>query len=308
MAISNLLSGKSIEQDFYYIDDNEVEWPGVVMYVDDPFKKGRIKVNVPRFFSGLPAEDLPWAYPRQSTDGKSFQIPEIGKVVNVSFPSGDIYHPEYDYAEHFNYNLQTKLESLTDEAYRQFLALSFSAKFQLYKDDVKEGLILDYVKSRLNIDTKGNISLDLRDNNSSLFIGSPDASQSAVLGDAFMNWFDKLVQNLLGGNGGPYLGNMGAPVIANPSMLQVCNEYFAIRPNFLSVHVKVVDNYSVKPNDRKFDQIPENDKFSSNGKDYTVNNKNYQIYQPSNDNATPTTPSTSPTSPSSVSTQAPAGG
>ena len=172
------------------------------------------------------------------------------------------------------------MESISAEAYKQFVAMNFSAKFQFYKEDTSEGLILDYVKSRLNIHTNGSISLDLRDNNSSLFVGSPDANQSAVLGDAFMNWFDKLMQNLIGGNGGPFLGNMGAPVIANPAMLQACNEYFALRPNFLSAHVKIVDNYSVKVNSRGFDETPEGDHFSTNG---TVNQTGgTKIYQPSN--------------------------
>lgn len=284
MAISNLLSQKNVETDFYHIEDQEVEWPGVVVDVDDPLKKGRVKINVPRFFSSLDVQDIPWAYPRAYADGRDFRIPEKGKIINVSFPSGDIYNPEYSYAEHYNYNLQQKLESLSKEAYTQFMALSFSAKFQLYKEDVSEGLIMDYVKSRVNIKPNGNISLDLRDNNSKLYIGSPDAEQSAVLGDAFMEWFDKLMQNLLGGNGGPYFGNIGAPVIANPAMLQVCNEYFAIRPNFLSAHVKIVDNFSVKPNDRKFDKTPEPDNFSVNGTTYDAG-QNTQIYQPSNDQA-----------------------
>lgn len=284
MSISSSLAGKNVEQDFYYIGDNELEWPGVVVDVDDPMKKGRVKVNVPRFFSSIDTADIPWAWPRQSNDGREFRTPELGKVINVSFPSGDVYHPEYSFAEHFNYNLQKKLETLSAEAYKQFIAVNFSAKFQFYKEDVSEGMILDYVKSRLNIQTNGNISLDLRDNNSSLYIGSPDANQSAVLGDTFMDWFDKLIQNLIGGNGGPYFGNLGAPVIANPAMLQVLNEYFAIRPNFLSQHVKIVDNFSVKPNDRQFDITPESDKYSRNG---TVNNPNQQrIYQPSNNNPT----------------------
>lgn len=280
MSISNQLSKKNVEQDFYYIEDNEVEWAGIVVDVDDPFKKGRVKVNVPRFFSDIATADIPWAWPRQSTDGKDFRIPEVGKVINVMFPSGDIYHPEYAFTEHFNFNLQKKLEALSAEAYKQFVAINFSAKFQFYKEDTSEGMILDYVKSRLNIHTNGSISLDLRDNNSSLFIGSPDAAQSAVLGDAFMNWFDKFMQNQIGGYGGPFFGNLGAPVIANPSFLQACNEYFALRPNFLSQHVKIVDNFSVKPNDRKFDETPEGDRFSTNG----VENKTggTAIYKPSN--------------------------
>jgi glyceraldehyde-3-phosphate dehydrogenase/erythrose-4-phosphate dehydrogenase len=62
-----------------------------------------------------------------------------------------------------------------------------------------------------------------------------------------MAWMDTFIDNLLGANGGPYLGNLGAPVIANPAMIQCCLEYKASRtPKFLSDRVWIVNNLEVK--------------------------------------------------------------
>jgi hypothetical protein len=48
-------------------------------------------------------------------------------------------------------------------------------------------LILDHELSNINIDNLGNINLNLRDQQSFLFLGSPDATQSVILGDNFID-------------------------------------------------------------------------------------------------------------------------
>jgi hypothetical protein len=54
------------------------------------------------------------------------------------------------------------------------------------------------------------------------------------------------VDNLLGSQAGPYLGNLGAPVVPNPAMISVLLKYKALRdPVFLSHHVNIVDNNKV---------------------------------------------------------------
>lgn len=250
------------------------EWPGVVVDNYDPLKTGRLKIQVPRFFSGLEPEHIPWAAPRYNHDGEEFILPEVGKVVNISFSSGDIYHPEYFFSESFNINLMNKLESLTEEAYLQFKALTFDANFQLYKDPENEGMVLDYVKSKFQITPNGDMIFNLRDNASTMYLGSEGAGQSVLLGDRFIRWFDKFMKNMIGQFGGPYLGNLSAPVIANPAFLQVANEYFAIRQqlasHFLSDRVKVVDNDSVQANQREFDLVPEQDEFIFKGEEEDV--------------------------------------
>lgn len=261
----------------------ENEWPGVVVDVNDPQKTGRIRVNVPRFFGTLEVEDIPWASQTYSSSGREFVKMDVGKVVNLSFPNGDIYHPEWSFAEHYNINLKNKLDTLTEEAYIQFQALVFDANFQFYEESTTEGMVLDYVKSKFQINPDGDMILNLRDNSSTMYLGSNDADQSAMLGNRFINWFDDFIKNMIGNFGGPYLGNLSAPVIANPAMLQICNQYFSIRSapaaHFLSDRVKLVDNDAVNPNQRQFDLTPEGDEYMNNDEENTIQRD--RTYQPS---------------------------
>lgn len=240
---------------------------GVVEDVDDPKRMGRVKVRVDRLHGrvddspNIPTEDLPWAMPTIDRGGYTFSIPSVGKVVRLSFTSGDFYKPVYKDATHYNYNLQEKLQSLPEENYREFYTNNFDDKHQYYHDK-DEGVVFDYVKSRFNIDPQGNMTMHLRDNSSKAFLGSPDASEPAILGNHWMEWFDDLVQNLMGAKGGPYLGNFGAPVIPNPGMLEVLNKYLAIRPTFLSDHVFIVDDQRVKTQEREFDLNQHNDNYN----------------------------------------------
>jgi len=268
---------------FDAFDEINQQWPGVVVDINDPLKIGRIKVNVPRFYGTFDVEDIPWASTTSNVDGRAFSTADLGKIVYVIFPNGDIYHPIWSHAEHYNINLQKKLFSLTEEAYQQFQALTFDAKLQIYADAVDEGLIIDYVKSKVQITPEGDIIINLRDNASTLYLGSEGATQSVLLGNRFIEWFDEFIKNLVGGYGGPFLGNLMAPVVPNPAMLQVCNKYFAIRSlpdyHFLSDRVKVVDNDSVIPNKREYDEVPESDEYLYN--DVENNMPRVRIYQPS---------------------------
>jgi len=271
---------------FDSFDEINQTWPGVVVDINDPLKLSRIKVNIPRFFGTLEVEDIPWASPSYNTDGKVFNIVDLGKVVHILFPNGDIYHPVWTHAEHSNINLQKKLLSLTEDAYQQFQAISFDAKLQIYADAVDEGFVLDYVKSKIQIMPDGNIIINLRDNASTLNLGSKNASQSVLLGNRFIEWMDEFMKNLVGNYGGPYLGNLMAPIVPNPAMLQICNKYFAIRSlpdyHFLSDRVKVVDNDSVIPNTRKFDEVPESDEYLYNDVENTT--QHVEIYKPTSNN------------------------
>ena len=257
---------------------------GNVEDIDDPKMKGRVKVRIERIHgrktdkNNVPTSDLPWSSPDLENRGLAFSIPAVGKVVYVEFLEGDWYKPVYTCSEHFNYNLQSKLQSLTKTQYEGFYAIKFDDKHQYYHD-VDNGIIFDYVKSNFNIDTSGNMYLNLRDNNSKLYLGTNDAPQSAVLGDHFMEWFDTFIQNLMGAEGGPYLGNLGAPVIPNPGLLECLNQYLAIRQTFLSIHVKLTDNMQVNPQNRAFDKVQDGDNYNTETQQ-DVNAPNIVGYSP----------------------------
>jgi len=217
---------------------------GVVEDNNDPKRLGRVKVRVLDVFDNLKVEDIPFATCWKDLNGNVVNIPEKGKVLLVVFDQGDEYKPEYIAADHYNVNLEKKLSSLTDSDYISMKSLLFDHKTQVYVND-KEGLKLDYKYNNVNI-TENTIDFNLKDNNRHVNIGDATAGQQAILGNHWMDWFDEFVDNLMGNNGGPYLGNLGAPVVTNPAMIQVLMKYKTKRdPVFLSHHVNIVDNNKV---------------------------------------------------------------
>lgn len=237
-------------------DLNNIEIPGEVLDVSDPFKKGRVRVRVTSVYDKLDIDTIPWASPLKDPHGKSFKKPEIGQIVNVRFEDGDWYRPFYSSAEHHNINLQKKLEELDTDSYNDFSALHFDDRLQFYRDSNKA--VLDFDLSNITLDKSGNISMNLRDNGSFLLLGSPDATQEAMLGTHWIEWFDSLVQVMFK----PYLGNAGAPVVPTPEMINVLNQYYAMKSQFLSKHVFIVDNQMVKSQERINEKI-KGDKWKS---------------------------------------------
>lgn len=209
---------------------------GIVEDNKDPNRKGRIKVRVQTLYHTIPIEDIPYAYPFAGIAGKEFQVPAIGKLVNVLFLSDDLYSPYYIYSENYNVNLQNKLKDLSDDDYVDFSALLFDEKTQIY---VKNNtLTIDQLLNKITIDNS-TINLELKDNNQKLNLGTKNAEQNAVLGKRFFEWMDKFIKELMNPNS--LIGNMGAPVLKT-KLVQLCQEYQQKRPDFISNNVWINDN------------------------------------------------------------------
>jgi hypothetical protein len=225
---------------------------GVVEDNADPERKGRCKVRVLDVFDGLPTSDIPWATPQKDLNGNTFYLPEVGKVVSVVFDNENLYTPEYRYAQHYNVNLVKKLKDLGDDAYKSMRVAMFDHKAQIFAND-DDGMMIDYKFNQIHIDD-GTINLNLKGNGGAVNIGTETADQQAILGNNFMDWFDTLVDELLGQSGGPYLGNCGAPVIPNPNLIQILLRYKALKdPKFLSKNVYFNDNLQVDDVERPSD-------------------------------------------------------
>ena len=225
---------------------------GVVEDNIDPKKLGRCKIRVINVYEDIPTNDIPWATPWKDLNGNQFILPDKGKVVSVVFDEGNPYKPEYIFAEHYNKNLELKLNSLSGSDYTSMRSLMFDHKTQIYSND-SEGLKMDYKFNNINI-TTDNIDINLKDNFGHVNIGTSGANQKAILGDNFMNWFDTLVEIFLGQNGTtgvpPFVVN-GAPAIPSPQLISVLEQYKSLRdPKFLSHHVNIVDNEFVEKLDR----------------------------------------------------------
>jgi hypothetical protein len=212
---------------------------GIVEDNKDPNRKGRIKVRVQGMFDDIPLADIPYASPGYSVDGKSFNVPAVGKIVSVIFGWGDIYQPYYVACNYFNTNLQKKLADLGDDEYANFTALTFDERCQIYVDDTD--LTLDYLFNKMTINDT-NINLELKDSKGNITLGTVDADQQALLTGHFFDWFDKFVNELIKPSS---LLAEGNPVI-KLKLDEILAEYKTVKDTFLSKNVFIVDNDKVK--------------------------------------------------------------
>lgn len=251
---------------------------GVVEDNKDPDKLGRCKIRVFDVFDKTKIEDIPWASPWKDLAGNEFAVPENGKVVTVIFEGGNSNNPEFISSDHFNINLEKKLKDLNETDYLTMKSLMFDHKTQVYVNE-GEGLKLDHKFNVINIrDTS--INVNLKDNFAKINLGTANSTQRAILGDNFLNWFDDFVQILMGSKGGPFLGNLGAPVVATPALLGSLQLYQQLKdPKFLSKNVYIVDNENVE----KLDRIAEGQKgdtWQSTVKDNTITSKEPVSFKP----------------------------
>jgi hypothetical protein len=251
---------------------------GVVEDNKDPDKLGRCKIRVFDVFDKTKIEDIPWASPWKDLAGNEFAVPENGKVVTVIFEGGNSNNPEFISSDHFNINLEKKLKDLNETDYLTMKSLMFDHKTQVYVNE-GEGLKLDHKFNVINIrDTS--INVNLKDNFAKINLGTANSTQRAILGDNFLNWFDDFVQILMGSKGGPFLGNLGAPVVATPALLGSLQLYQQLKdPKFLSKNVYIVDNENVE----KLDRIAEGQKgdtWQSTVKDNTITSKEPVPFKP----------------------------
>jgi LAS superfamily LD-carboxypeptidase LdcB len=222
---------------------------GVVEDNSDPKHLGRVRVRVQTIFDNIPTSDIPWAMPYKDVNGNVFNMPEVGKVVGVIFNSGTIYKPEYIYAEHYNINLENKLSSLSDDDYISFKAVLFDQSTQIWRTKT-DGLKIDHEYSNINLDSNGNINLNARDNNSKVNIGSSDASEAAILGTTFLEWFDQVVQLLLTNAA---LLSGGSPVTCSPDLTNLLTEYQNSKElKYLSNNVWINENGEILEQTRDY--------------------------------------------------------
>jgi hypothetical protein len=231
---------------------------GIVEDNLDPLKLGRLKIRVLGFYNKIKVEDIPWATPWKDLNGNVFNLPEVGKILTVIFDSGDIYKPEYIYADNFNINLENKLKSLSEDDYITMKSLFFDHSTQIWRNR-STGLKIDHEYSNINLDNSGNILFNLRDNKSVITVGSKDADEEAMLGTTFMSWFEDFMEILIGVNGPSSVGADGNPITPLPNLIDVYTRFLGIKKDFLSKHIRLSGNDKIIPQERDYiDQSGDN--------------------------------------------------
>jgi hypothetical protein len=206
---------------------------------------GRVKIRVQNIFEDIPKNDIPWASCFSSVHGKSFNIPALGKIVNVIFDGSILYNPIYINTDNYNINLQDKLESLSDKDYNNFVALLFDDRTRIYSET--DDFTIDFLINKIKM-TSDSINLELKDNSRKINLGAEDANQSAVLGNHFiMEWFLDFLNILVQPTA--LTGNLGAPVLKTD--LDAHMQKFIDNPNkFISSNVFISDNGSISKLER----------------------------------------------------------
>ncbi len=224
---------------------------GIVEDNKDPKRDGRIKARIIGLFDQIPTEDIPWSSPFKETDGKSFHVPPIGKLVSILFINDDdFYAPYYIDCENYNINLKDRLIAMNEDDYVNFTAILYDHRTQIYSDE--EELKLDYCFNNIVID-KGSINLDLKNNDQHLNLGSRENStQRALFGDNWLDWFDKFVNELI--KPSSLIGNIGAS-IQKTKLDTILGEYLQRRKqdNFISHNVWIPYNGEIVEEKRKYE-------------------------------------------------------
>lgn len=228
---------------------------GVVEDNKDPERQCRCRIRVVNVHDGQNSEgqyeietkNLPWAKPWKDLNGNASNVPDIGKVVVVVFEKAKQNSPEYIYSNHYNINLEKKMSALSEADYLSMKSMLFDHKTQIYVND-SEGLKIDHKFNNINITDKA-IDVNLKDNFGKLSLGTPNATQRAVLGDNFMQWFDTFLDLIV--QNSAFVGNFSAPVLCNSPLYSHISLYQELRDTkILSKNVFLVDNDYVKTQNR----------------------------------------------------------
>jgi hypothetical protein len=259
--------------------EKNVTYVGVVEDNRDPRREGRCKVRVPDIYDIIPTEDIPWASPWKDLSGEEFRVPDIGKVVTVVFDSGNVYHPEYIWSEHYNVNLDKKLKDIPEEDYVSMRALMFNHSTQIYRND-SEGLKMDHELTNINLDRHGNILLNLRDSESVVKLGSEDAEDGVMIADPFLNWMDTFIETMVSNTA--LLDGKGNPIQMAPPLARILQDYRELRETFRSNHVRIPRNGEIIQQERPY-EVRKGDDWSSNVEENTLTEMSGATYELLND-------------------------
>lgn len=242
---------------------------GKVVENIDPKRIGRIKVQVLGVNDNTKKEDLPWASPTKDGGGNSANIPNIGKLICVTFENGDINKPIFENAMHYDNNLNLKLSKLSPSDYTSFNSVMFDSKTQVFTNN-SDGLIMDNKMTNFNINDN-KMTLGLKDNYGIINLGTNDANQKAVLGTNFMEWFGRYLNCILKNTA--YMDLFGVPVFASSEMIDLITEFKeSVDNHYLSQNVLINDNDKVNKIYRETDGTV-GDKWTSTVEDNNLTTK-----------------------------------
>lgn len=227
------------------------EFVGIVEDNKDPDKKQRVRIRIPYLHgdaSAIPTDAIPWAQPNRDNNGLSFSVPDLNKIVMVTFPTGNQYFPVYKNAVHLNINLQKKIEEYSDIDYTSFVALCYNHNAQIYFDN--NNFYLKYKNNGLVI-SEEDIIIEQKNKNTLIKIGNINADQSMILGD---NWYNLFVEFIDAMPNFYISSTPGNPTVATPELFKFINKFKSNVNKILSKNIKCVDNIDNTNNEISYEK------------------------------------------------------
>lgn len=149
-------------QQGYRDDLRGTSWLGRVVDADDPMRLGRARVMVFGKFDELATEDIPWARPAtavtfgSASGGGFMSVPKVGSIVEVEFSNGDLYHPEYRYAQELSQELRDEASASYANAHFILYDTATDGSVKLFFTEGK-GLVLHHKGSEVRLDADRNV-------------------------------------------------------------------------------------------------------------------------------------------------------
>lgn len=215
------------------MDLSDYEWlPGVVINVNDPEKRGRVKATVPTWFDTtvMQEEAIPWIVPANMGGYQRFSKLELGSKINVFHRKNT--NLEYWYTPMFELDDKTK-EIVDDYDSPEVLLSRSSGDSGVYVYyNAKDGLMLK--NGDLEVHLTNNKEIHITDQTASIDmtgsnidIGKQEDRQPGVMGTELYNLLRKLGTDLvtIGGKMPPCRSAVGPDFInAGKAVVQACEE------------------------------------------------------------------------------------
>lgn len=174
---------------------------GVVELIDDPRKEGRARVRVYSIHDDLPAEDIPWAYPKNKSlffgqGGKagSISIPKVGSIVAVKFDNGNPYSPEYFAIHELAQDIKDELNTEYDGSH--IILFDGDQELKLWFT-VGKGLTISVKGASINLAPDNLITIKTDNkvivDSPNIELGpetTPAVSEAVIKGDTFIDLFN----------------------------------------------------------------------------------------------------------------------
>lgn len=185
------------------MDLSDYEWlPGVIINVEDPEKRGRVKASVPTWFdtSVMQEEALPWIVPANMGGYQRFSKLELGSKINV-------FHRKNTNLEYW-YTPMFELDDKTQEIVNDY----DSPEVLLSRSTGDSGVYIYYTAKDGIMIKNGDLEVHLT-NNKEIHITDQTSSFDIVGGKVTIGKNDDLQSNLMGEDVKELLVKLGGDLV-----------------------------------------------------------------------------------------------